>query len=85
MSDPGASDRPLDPRAEAAERALADLGFPGVRVRPEGADDDIAVLELPETRWAGLFADSRSEVVECVRTAGFRYVALDLAPAAPST
>ncbi len=77
------ADRPLDPRAEAAERALAELGFPGVGVRPEGPDDDIAVLDLPETRWAELLGDPRSEAVRRVREAGFRFVALDLDPAAP--
>jgi PP-loop superfamily ATP-utilizing enzyme len=79
------SERPLDPRAQAAERALAELGFSGVRVRPEGPDDDIAVLDVPEVHWAELLGDPRSEAVRRVREAGFRFVALDLESADPPT
>jgi PP-loop superfamily ATP-utilizing enzyme len=85
MSASHGADRPLDPRAEAAERALAELGFAGVRVHPEGPDDDIAVLDVPEAQWEALLGDPRSEAVRRVREAGFRFVALDLESAPPPT
>jgi PP-loop superfamily ATP-utilizing enzyme len=72
-----------DPRAAAAELALAGLGFPAARVRVEGQDDEIAVISLPDDRWSELLGDPRSEAVARVREAGFRYVALDLQPAPP--
>ncbi len=64
-------------RIEAAERALRDLGFVQLRVRDHG---EVARLELdPEgdRRLAGSPA-LRGRVVEAVRAAGFRFVALDL-------
>lgn len=73
-----------DPRAAAAERALAELGFTAARVRVEGPDDEIAVITLPDDRWSDLLGDPRAEAVAGVRAAGFRYVALDLQPAPPA-
>jgi PP-loop superfamily ATP-utilizing enzyme len=72
-----------DPRAAAAERALAELGFPAARVRVEGPDDEIAVIALPDDRWSDLLGDPRAAAVAGVRAVGFRYVALDLQPAPP--
>jgi hypothetical protein len=67
----------------AAERALAELGFPAARIRVEGPDEEIAVITLPDARWPDLLGDPRAEAVAGVRAAGFRYVALDLQPAPP--
>lgn len=72
-----------DPRAAAAERALAELGFPAARVRVEGPDEEIAVITLSDDRWSELLGDPRADAVARVREAGFRYVALDLQPASP--
>lgn len=74
---------PPDPRAAAAERALAGLGFTAARVRAGGPDGEIAVVALPDDRWLDLLGDPRAEAVAGVRAAGFRYVALELQPPPP--
>lgn len=61
---------------EAAESALRALGFEELRVRHHG---DVARLEVPLARLAELLAaPTRQRVVDAVRGAGFRFVALDL-------
>ena len=63
-------------RIERAEEALRELGFAGdVRVRDQGGD--LARIEVPADRIEELVG-RRSEVVEALRGAGFRYVTLDL-------
>lgn len=59
---------------ERAEAGLHALGFRDVRVRHYG---DTARIEVPLDRLADLVAD-RDRVVGCVRSAGYRYVTLDL-------
>ena len=59
---------------EAAESALRALGFGQLRVRHHG---DAARLEVEPDALDAVVA-RRSEVVEAVRAAGFRFVALDL-------
>jgi len=59
---------------EAAESALRRLGFSQLRVRHHGA---AARLEVPSGTFATVLA-RRTEVVAAVRSAGFRFVALDL-------
>ncbi|MEQ3551402.1 ATP-dependent sacrificial sulfur transferase LarE [Pseudonocardia nematodicida] len=61
---------------ERAERALRDLGFDDVRVRHHG---DVARVELPEDMIADAFGTHRAGVLDAVRGAGFRFVAVDLA------
>jgi uncharacterized protein len=64
-------------QVETAEHALRRLGFTDCRVRHHG---EIARIELPAEdlpRAAG--EPLRTEVLEAVRSAGFRFVALDLA------
>jgi uncharacterized protein len=61
-------------RVERAESGLRRLGFDQVRVRHY---DDTARLEVDLDRLADVLA-RRAEVVEVVRTAGYRYVTLDL-------
>jgi uncharacterized protein len=58
----------------AAESALKALGFRQLRVRHYG---DLARLELPIEELADVLA-RRAEVVDAVRSAGYRYVTLDL-------
>jgi uncharacterized protein len=72
--------RPIDrdtlARIDAAERALAALGLGRVRVRDHG---DMARVEVDSEEIARLAAEPlRTRVVEAVRAAGYRYVALDL-------
>jgi uncharacterized protein len=57
-----------------AERALRRLGFRGVRVRHH---DTVARVEVPPDQLEAAFA-RRDEVVEAVRSSGYRYVTLDL-------
>jgi uncharacterized protein len=59
---------------DAAESALRGLGFGQLRVRHHGA---AARLEVPSDAFAAVL-DRRTEVVAAVRSAGFRFVALDL-------
>lgn len=59
---------------ERAEDALVALGFPEVRVRHHG---ELARVEVPVGAVVSLL-DRRSEVVEAVRAAGYRWVTVDL-------
>ncbi len=59
---------------EAAESALRTLGFDELRVRHHR---DLARLEVPVARLAEV-VERRTEVVDAVLGAGYRYVALDL-------
>lgn len=64
-------------QVEAAEAALRRLGLGDLRVRHHG---EIARVEVPVEDVAAVAADPlREAVVDAVRAAGFRYVALDLA------
>jgi uncharacterized protein len=60
---------------ERAEAALRALGFDDLRVRHHG---DVARIEVPEIDLDAVVA-KRGAVVEAVRAAGYRWVALDLA------
>jgi uncharacterized protein len=65
-------------RVERAEEALRREGFRDLRVR---FHEDVARIELAEPEWARLADPAlRSRVGEAIRTAGFRYATLDLAP-----
>jgi uncharacterized protein len=59
---------------EAAESALRRLGFSELRVRHYGetARLELALAELPRA------LELREDVVEAVKSAGYRYVTLDL-------
>jgi pyridinium-3,5-biscarboxylic acid mononucleotide sulfurtransferase len=61
---------------EHAESALRQLGFADLRVRHH---DQVARIELPPADLARAAADPlRTKILEAVRDAGFRFVALDL-------
>jgi len=63
-------------QVEAAEAALRELGFADLRVRHHG---DVARIELPPADLARAVAEPlRDAVLRAVRSAGFRFVALDL-------
>jgi uncharacterized protein len=59
----------------AAESAVRDLGFRGFRVRHHG---DMARLEFPRDQFARSI-ECADELVEALRSAGYRHVVLDLA------
>jgi uncharacterized protein len=61
-------------RVAAAESRLRVLGFGALRVRHYG---DVARIELP-LEDLGRALETREEIVEAVRDAGYRYVTLDL-------
>ncbi|WP_258723489.1 ATP-dependent sacrificial sulfur transferase LarE [Cellulomonas sp. NS3] len=64
-------------QVEAAEAELRRLGLGDLRVRHHG---DVARLEVPVRDLAAVVGDPlRDEVWRAVRSAGFRFVALDLA------
>ena len=64
-------------QVEAAEAALRRLGFEDLRVRHHG---DVARVELPETDLPQAVVEPlRTAVRRAVMSAGFRFVALDLA------
>src|SRR3954452_12741916 len=63
-------------QVEAAEAGLRALGLADLRVRHHG---DVARLEVPVDQLAAVAAEPlRGAVLDAVRAAGFRYVALDL-------
>jgi uncharacterized protein len=62
-------------RIELAERAVAARGFAGFRVRDHG---DVARIELLPDQMGRALVE-RGALVEAVRAAGYRFVALDLA------
>lgn len=66
-------------KVAAAEEAMQDLGFRVFRVR---FHDEVARLEIGEEELPGLLVDGalRAAVMEAVKAAGFRFVALDLEP-----
>jgi pyridinium-3,5-biscarboxylic acid mononucleotide sulfurtransferase len=61
-------------RVERAEQSLHALGFDALRVRHYG---DIARVEVPVDTFERVL-DLRADVVAAVRSAGYRYVTLDL-------
>jgi uncharacterized protein len=61
-------------RVSAAEEALRRLGFRELRVRHYG---DLARLELPAAELDRAVKE-RAQVVDAIRSAGYRYVTLDL-------
>jgi uncharacterized protein len=69
-------ERAILARIDAAEHALRSLGLGRLRVRDHG---DVARLEVDSGEIALIAAEPvRTAVVEAVRAAGYRYVALDL-------
>ena len=70
-----------DERALRAERLLAERGFVGARVSVEGHEQEIAAVRVPAGVWERLAGDEGVRAAGEVKALGFRYVALDLAPA----
>jgi PP-loop superfamily ATP-utilizing enzyme len=70
-----------DARIAAAERALAEHGLDGASVEVEGHEREIAALRVADAEWARMMGPDGVRLADAVKAAGFRYVALDLAPA----
>lgn len=69
-----------DPRVAEAERVFAAHGV-AADVTVEGHEREIAAVRVGEDAWARLLGDEGAAIAAEVRALGFRYVALDLAPA----
>ncbi|HEX6747045.1 MAG TPA: hypothetical protein VF092_07075 [Longimicrobium sp.] len=69
-----------DARIAAAEAALADAGLYGAQVEIEGHEREIAAVRVPEAEWERMLGSDGATIAAAVKRAGFRYVALDLAP-----
>jgi PP-loop superfamily ATP-utilizing enzyme len=70
-----------DARIAAAERALAEAGVSGASVGVEGHEREIAAVRVPGAAWERMLGPAGAAIADAVKRAGFRYVALDLAPA----
>jgi hypothetical protein len=70
-----------DERIAAALRALADHGVHGASVDAEGHQREIAAIRVPTGDWERMIGPDGAPIADAVKAAGFRYVALDLAPA----
>lgn len=69
-----------DPRIGAAERVLAGHGV-AADVSVEGHEREIAAVRVAAGAWARMLGDEGAAIAAEVKALGFRYVALDLAPA----
>jgi PP-loop superfamily ATP-utilizing enzyme len=69
-----------DPRVAQAERVLAGHGV-AADVSVEGHEREIAAVRVAEDAWARMLGDEGAAIAAEVKALGFRYVALDLAPA----
>jgi PP-loop superfamily ATP-utilizing enzyme len=69
-----------DPRVAEAERVFAAHGV-AADVSIEGHQREIAAVRVGEDAWARLLGDQGAAIAAEVKALGFRYVALDLAPA----
>jgi PP-loop superfamily ATP-utilizing enzyme len=70
-----------DERVVRAELLLAERGFAGARVSVEGHEHEIAAVRVPAGAWERLAGHEGARVAGEVKALGFRYVAIDLAPA----
>jgi PP-loop superfamily ATP-utilizing enzyme len=70
-----------DERISAAERALAEQGVHGALVDAEGHEREIAAVRVRSAEWERMMGPEGAAIAQAVKAAGFRYVALDLAPA----
>lgn len=70
-----------DARIAAAEHALAGAGVFGATVEIEGHEREIAAIRVSDADWERMMGPDGPSIADAVKRAGFRYVALDLAPA----
>ncbi|MDQ3557197.1 MAG: hypothetical protein M3409_10555 [Gemmatimonadota bacterium] len=67
-------------RVERARALLEGAGLPEARVETEGTEGEIAAIHLPAEQWGRLEGEPGREISARLRSLGFRYVAVDLAP-----
>lgn len=73
-------ERIADDRVAAARQALAERGVHGATVEVEGHEREIAAVRVPAGEWERVMGPGGASIADAVKAAGFRYVALDLAP-----
>lgn len=70
-----------DERVARARRLLEELGIDGVEIEVEGHEREMAAVRVSAADWERVAGDDAARVAAAVKSAGFRYVALDLRPA----
>jgi PP-loop superfamily ATP-utilizing enzyme len=70
-----------DERVNRARRLLEEAGIFGAEVEVEGHEREMAAIRVPPADWERVAGDEGARVAAAVKSAGFRYVALDLRPA----
>lgn len=71
---------PIKDRIAKAQEILRAGGFLDADVSAEGPEREIAAVRVPPDAWERLAGPEGAHVAEEVKSAGFRYVALDLLP-----
>jgi hypothetical protein len=71
---------PIKDRIARAREILRAGGFLDADVSAEGPEREIAAVRVPPDAWERLAGPDGAHVAEEVKSAGFRYVALDLLP-----
>lgn len=70
-----------DERIARALRLLEESGIPGAEIEVEGHEREMAAIRVPPAHWERVVGDEGARIAAAVKSAGFRYVALDLRPA----
>ncbi len=70
-----------DERIARALRLLEDAGIFGAEIDVEGHEREMAAIRVPAAEWERVAGDEGARIAAAVKSAGFRYVALDLRPA----
>jgi PP-loop superfamily ATP-utilizing enzyme len=70
-----------DERIARALRLLEEAGVFGAEIDVEGHEREMAAIRVPAAEWERVAGDEGTRIAAAVKSAGFRYVALDLRPA----
>ncbi|HET6230850.1 MAG TPA: hypothetical protein VFE05_12325 [Longimicrobiaceae bacterium] len=69
-------------RISAALAVLAAAGLPSAEVSVEGHEREIAAVRVPADAWEWMLGGEGTRAAAAIKALGFRYVAVDLLPAA---
>jgi PP-loop superfamily ATP-utilizing enzyme len=70
-----------DERIARARRLLEEAGILGAEIEVEGHEREMAAIRVRPADWERVAGDEGARIAAAVKSAGFRYVALDLRPA----
>lgn len=70
-----------DERIARARRLLEEIGIAGAEIEVEGHEREMAAIRVPAGEWERVAGEDGIRVAAAVKSAGFRYVAIDLRPA----